>query len=133
MQPASRGGIFNGIADGHGEGDDIVFHACFQLVNTGDIHFGTRAYRGSGLFRDLACFGQGLRGGKLDFQPLGELVGVAPNVAHLLACVAWYQCLLHKNRKRLRGQFPVFPCSMIPQMRKSARRVGFPIRCPKMG
>jgi hypothetical protein len=33
----------------------------------------------------------------------------------------------------LRGQFTVFPTSMIPQMGKCARREGFPAECPKMG
>src|SRR5205823_8354698 len=64
------------------------------------------ANRGGGLFRDQACFGKGLRGGKFDFQPLGELVGVAPNVAHLLARVAWYQCLLHKKQKKIARAVP---------------------------
>ncbi len=76
MQPARGGGIADRFADGHGEGDDVVLHAGFELMDLRDIDFGASANRGSGILRDLARFGQGLRGCKLDFQPLGELVRV---------------------------------------------------------
>ena len=70
MKPTSRRGISDGISDGHGEGDDVVLHARFELVDSCDIHFRAGANRGGCILRDQACFGKGLRGGKLDFEPL---------------------------------------------------------------
>src|SRR5437016_3797139 len=106
MKPTSRGGIADRFADGHGKGDDVVLHARFEFVDSRDIHFGAGANRGGRFFRDLACFGKSLRGGKLHFQPLGELVAVVPNVVHLLARIAWYQMLLPKSRKKIARAVP---------------------------
>ena len=52
MQPARRGGIADGFADSHGERDDIVLHAAFNLMDLHHIDFGARANRGRGVFRD---------------------------------------------------------------------------------
>src|SRR5690242_4779678 len=70
------------------------------------INFGARANRGGGVFRNQPSLGKRLGRGKLDFQPLGELVGVAPNVAHLLARVAWNQFPLLSGEKMMLRMFP---------------------------
>src|SRR5438552_6672826 len=130
MQPARRGGIADGFADSHGERDDIVLHAAFNLMDLRHIDFGARADRGRGVFRDQSSFRESFRRGKLDFQPLGELVRVAPNLAHLLARVAWNQFPLLSGEKTIRR---MFPNSMIPHLERASLdgdRLG---ECPKLG
>src|SRR5258708_23342909 len=100
MQPACGGWISDRFADSHGEGDDVVLDAGFDLMDLRHIDFGASANRGGGILRDLAGFGQCLGGCQLNFQPLGKLVRVTPNVAHLLTRVTWDQFRLLKRRRK---------------------------------
>src|SRR5260370_1265416 len=100
MQPACGGWISDRFADSHGEGDDVVLDAGFDLMDLRHIDFGASANRGGGILRDLAGFGQCLGGCQLNFQPLCKLVRVTPNVAHLLTRVTWDQFLLLKRRRK---------------------------------
>jgi len=93
-----------------------VLHAGFEFVDAGDIDFGASANRGGGILRDLACFGERVGRRKLDFQPLGELVRVTPNLAHLLAGVTWDQFFLLKRTAKSVGVYLPAPHSMIPQL-----------------
>jgi hypothetical protein len=88
MQPARGGGITDRVAHGHGESNDIVLYAGFDLMDLRDIDFGAGSDCGCRILRDLARFGESLGGCQFDFQPLCKLIRIAPNVTHLLACVA---------------------------------------------
>lgn len=91
MEPARGGGIGDGFSDGHGEGDDIVLYARFELVDPGDVDLGAGADGGCGVSGHLARFGEGFRGGQFDVEPTGELVRVAPDAAYFFAGVTWNQ------------------------------------------
>src|SRR5205807_2560558 len=96
---------------------DVVLHASFELMDLRYVHFGASANGGSGLLRDLARFGKRFGGSQLDFEPLGKLVGIAPNVAHFLSRVAWNQLsLLSREKKNPR----MFPESMIAQLESAS-------------
>ena len=89
VEPARGVGIANGFADGHGEGDDVVFDLGFELVDTGDVNFGAGAKQRGGFPRDLASFGEGISSGKFDVEPFLVAVSVAPDAAHFFTGVAW--------------------------------------------
>ena len=89
VQPAGGVGIANGFADGHGEGDDVVFDARFDFVDAVGVYFGAGAKNDGGVFRDEAGIGEGFGGGEFDVEPFLVFVGVGPDVAHFLACIAW--------------------------------------------
>ena len=103
VEPAGGGGIADGFADSHGESDDVMLHARFEFVDTRDVNFGVGANFGGGFFGDFASFRERFRGGQLNFEPLGEFVGVAPDGAHLFAGVAWNQLWLLILSTRLPG------------------------------
>src|SRR5260370_21530992 len=69
------------------------------------IDFCARANRGSGILGNLARFGKSLSRGKLNFEPLGELVRVTPNMAHFLARVSWNQLRLLNAEQRIGSSF----------------------------
>src|SRR2546422_6846615 len=94
MQPARGRWIANRFPHGHRKRDDIVLHASLELLNPCDIDLGARSNGGRRFLRHLPCFRERFRRGNLYLEPLGELVGVAPDVAHFLARVAWNHFLL---------------------------------------
>ena len=100
VQPASGGRIADGFANGHGERDDVMLHARFKFVNARHVHFGARANCHSRFFRDLACLRESFCSGNFHFQPLGEAVRVAPDMAHLRARIAWNQMRSPKTEKQ---------------------------------
>ncbi len=116
MQPSRRSGIADRFADGHDESDNVVLHAGFNLMDLRHIDFGARTNRDRGIFGNQSSLRESFGGRQLDFQPLGELVRVAPNVAHLLACVAWNQFPLLSGEK-----MRMFPNSMIPHLESATR------------
>src|SRR5439155_12806689 len=91
MQPARSSRIADGFANVHGERDDVVFYAGFQIVDARGVDFGASANRGGGFLGNFARFGQGFRGGQLDFEPFRVFIGVAPDAAHFFARIAWNQ------------------------------------------
>src|SRR5439155_14583863 len=109
------------------ERDDVVLHAGFNLMDLRNIDFSARVDRGRGVFQDQCSLRESFRRCKLDFQPLGELVGVAPNVAHLLARVAWNQFPLLSGEKTIRR---MFPNSMIPHLDSASLAGGSPTCVP---
>src|SRR5260370_29939719 len=102
-------------------------HAGFDRRDLRRIDFGASPGRGGGILGDLACFGKRLGGGKLHFEPLGELVRVAPNVAHFLARVAWNQFPLLSSEKK---NPKTFPLSMIPQLESGSLEAAYWLECP---
>jgi len=88
VEPAGGLGITDGFADGHGEGDDVVLDAGFELVDALGVDFGFRAKHGGGVFGDEAGFGESVGGGEFDVEPALVFVGVAPDAAHIFAGVA---------------------------------------------
>ena len=109
-----------------------MLHAGLELVNVRDLHSGERADRGRRFFRNLAGFGERIGGGKLDFQPLGELVGIAPDMPHLLACVAWNQFPLLERKQKMQ----VIRCISLSNhtaYRETRAGTAFQTRCPELG
>lgn len=88
VKPAGSFGIGDGFADGHGEGDDVVLDASFEVVDAGDVDLGARADEIDGFGGNLAGFGKSLGGGEFDVEPALEAVGVAPDMAHVVAGIA---------------------------------------------
>ena len=85
VEPARRFGVpGGGHGFGHrgGEGDDVVLDVALDFVDALDVEAGVGAQEARGLVGDHAEFGEGLAGGELDFEPLLELVLVAPDPAH---------------------------------------------------
>ncbi len=86
MQPARLGADLLGHR--RGEGDDVVLHLRFDLVDTRDLERGTFLFDGArGGLRNNAGFGERLAGGNLNLQPAAEFIFVTPNRAHLRACI----------------------------------------------
>ena len=94
VEPAGGGGVAHGFADSHGESNDVVFNARFNFVDTVDVDFGARAQERDGFGGNLAGGGERFGGGEFDIEPLLEAIGVAPDMSHFLAGVAWNQVKL---------------------------------------
>jgi len=99
VQPTRGGRITDGLAYSHGEGDDVVLYAGFNLMDLRDVDLCARTNGGRSVFGDETGLGESLRGGNFDFKPFGELAGVAPNVPHFLTRVTWNQLLLLDSEK----------------------------------
>ncbi len=97
MQPAGGGRVANRFTNRHGKRDDIVLHTRFEFVYACDVHLGARANRCGGLLWHLASLRQSFCGSDFYLKPFREPVGVAPDVAHLWARVAWNQLALQKR------------------------------------
>ena len=91
MQPARRFRIADRFLHRHREGDHVVAHFRFDLVNARNVDARALAQFGGGLARHDARFGQRFRGGQLDFEPLLKPIFFAPDAAHFRARVAWDQ------------------------------------------
>ena len=65
-----------------GEGDDVVLDLPFDFVDALHVEAGVLAQQARGFGRHDAEFGQGFGGGQFHFEPLLELVLVAPDPAH---------------------------------------------------
>ena len=75
--------------DRRGEGNYVVPHFGFYVVNTLQIEVGPLANAFRGRFRDHARFRKCL--GRCDFyrQPGPKTVFITPNAAHFRACITW--------------------------------------------
>jgi hypothetical protein len=89
VQPARRIGIANRFAHRHGESDHVMLHARFEFVDARHIHFRAAAQKGGSFFGNLPGLGKGVRGGKLNIEPLLVTVSVAPDAAHFFAGITW--------------------------------------------
>ncbi len=87
MEPARSGGIADGFANRHGEGNYVMLHAGFELEDAGGVDFGASANRGSSFFGNLPGFRERFGRGQLDLEPLSEFIRIAPDAAHLFAGV----------------------------------------------
>ena len=74
-----------------------MLHARFKFVDARNVHLGARADRRRCVFRHLACLRESFRRRDFHFKPLSETVGIAPDVAHLRARIAWNQFFLLKT------------------------------------
>ena len=132
MQPTGGSGVANRFARGHSEGDDIMLHARFEFVDARDVHLGARSNRCRGFLRHLTRLRESFGSGDFDLKPFRKAVGVAPDVAHLWARVAWNQFPLLKRKNKKCECRPGFPNSMIPQMAETAAG-RMKRRCPESG
>ena len=81
MQPARlRADLFG---DRRGEGDDVVLHLGFDLVDARHVEAALFADGLGGRLRNDAGLGQRFGGGDFHLQPGAELVFVTPDAAHL--------------------------------------------------
>ena len=80
MQPARFRADFFG--DGGGEGDDVVLHFGFDLVDAVEVEVALFADGDGRRLRNQSGFGQGFGGRQFDFKPGAELVLVAPDMPH---------------------------------------------------
>src|ERR1700678_1140384 len=74
--------VFGGgdvFGDGGGEGDDVVLHFGFDLVDAVDGEGAAVADGVGGRLRDEAEFGESLRGGDFNGEPALVFVGVGPD------------------------------------------------------
>ena len=76
------------LGHGGGEGDHVVLDLALDLLDAGDVETGVRAQQARGFGGHHAKLGQGFGGRQLHFQPLLELVLVAPDAAHFGAGVS---------------------------------------------
>jgi len=89
MEPARGGRVADGFADGHGEGDDVVFDLGFDFENAVDVDFGAGTKNRGSFGGNLAGFGQCVGGSKFNIEPALEAIGVAPDAAHFFTGIAW--------------------------------------------
>ena len=91
MQPARSSGIADGFTDRHGECDDVMTHAQFELGDArddGGIDSRALANCVCGGTRHDAALRERFGGGDLDFKPAPELAFFAPDAAHLFARIS---------------------------------------------
>src|SRR3989441_7298039 len=79
------------LSDSRSEGDYIMAHFGFDLIDPLEPEVRPLANSFGSLFRHHASFGQSVRGGDLNRQPGAKAVLIAPNAAHFRAGVAWNQ------------------------------------------
>ena len=97
MQPAGFGSDFFGYR--RGEGNDVVLHLRFDLVDAVEVEVALFANDDSRGLRHQSGFGQRFRGRQFDFKPGAELVLVAPDMPHLGPGIACDQgVLLYRPR-----------------------------------
>ena len=71
------------LGDRQSEGDEVVANFALDFRHALRRRWlGGGAQLLRGFFGDLPAFGQGVGGGQLNFQPLGQLVFVGPDAAH---------------------------------------------------
>ena len=97
MQPARGFRIANGFTDGHGEGDDVVLHFGFELVDACDVDLGAGTQHRGRVLGHLTGFRQRVGGGQFNVEPFLEAIGVAPDMSHFFAGIARYHVGLSKG------------------------------------
>src|SRR5262249_12594241 len=98
VQPASGVWIADRFTYRHGEGNDVMLHARFQLVDACNVDLGAPPNCRGRFLWHLTCLCQSLCGCELYLQPFGKAVCIAPDMTHFLARIAWNQFLLLSRR-----------------------------------
>jgi hypothetical protein len=96
------GGHF--LSDRGGEGNDVMLHLAFDLVNARDVEGSVLAQRARGIRGNFAGLGQRFSGRQLYRQPLLEAILIAENAAHFGPGVSWDHFSVDKALGGLRGR-----------------------------